>query len=446
MWRSGPPTVVLLAFTGLVVFGIIRLVAIEKTMRIDNATNMLWVITQSEVEALRLKVQLMETPEDGEAIARRYDLLSSRIALLFDGPQLRYLDDRGVLENFEQEAAAVNRFDPERDAGSAFARRELSFALEKLERTLNRAANRTMVVEWDNLSLRLERYRSAVGQVVYSLLGVMAAAIYLGWRIVTDQRLKFEAQELARRSKRLEQDLDRERATVAYWRDFAAVVSHQFRTPLAVIDSAAQRLLRRGRSLDNEALAEKQKTIRDTVASLDRLVDAALLVGQLDNGLKRVDARYVDLVPVVFGLVKDMQIRLGERKIRFLSNDTSISAYCDPQLVIHILMNLIDNAAKYSGDTAPIKVELATRDGLVSCSVRDYGCGVAIEMRDKLFERFRRGSADRPPEGSGIGLWTARRLADLLGGRILLESEPGAGATFTLLLPNEKKPEDRGDA
>ncbi len=421
LWHSGLPLAVLLVFVGLVIFGITRLVAIEKTMRIDNATNMLWVLTQTEIEALRMKAVLLETPVSQERVLRQFDLLSSRLDLLLQGPQLRYLEERSLLEEVRSKTAEIARLDPARTSPDSANPTALANVLDSLERTLNRAANRTMVVEWEALSQRLELYRSAVAQVVYSLVGGVVAALYLAWRVVADQRLR--------------QELDRERATVAYWRDFAAVVSHQFRTPLAVIDSAAQRLLRRGRSLEQEALAEKQKTIRDMVASLDRLVDAALLIGQLDHGLRAIDVAATDLVQAVGDLVEDLQMRLQPRIITFESERDAMVALCDRRLVAHILINLVDNASQYSPSDTPVEISLKAGLGEIGCVVRDHGDGIAEADVEMLFERFRRGAGRLSGDGTGIGLWTAYRLAELMDGRISVESRKGEGAAFTLWLP-----------
>ncbi|MGI3164659.1 sensor histidine kinase [Pseudooceanicola sp. 200-1SW] len=433
-WRTTAPVLLLLVCIGLLVFGFLRLRAIEKSMRLDDATNMVWVISQAQVEALKLRAVLAEAPGDGAVIAHQYDLFRSRMDMLTQGPQRRFLEEFQVATQVMAAQRLVHRLDPAVRQLAPFEEQALSRELVELNRQLNRAANRAMVGEWRILSDRLARYRTAVAQVAYSLAVGVLVAIYLGWRIVADRRARLDAEELRLRSARLEEDLDRERATVAHWRDFAAVVSHQFRTPLAVIDSAAQRIYRRGQPASEEVLEAKQATIREMVGSLDRLVDAALLIGRIDNKMERPQQVIIDLAPTLRGIVDEMQRRHRGREITLSLGEGPLSAWCDPKLVQHGVMNLIDNAVKYSPPSSPVEVSLFQQEGRVACAVADRGPGLTEEEAARLFARFQRGE-DAPASGTGIGLWLAQRLALLQGGRIEAQRRTGGGALFTLWLP-----------
>jgi len=433
------PVAIVLLCLGLLIFGLVRLSAIEKTMRVNLESNMLWVITQTEIEALRLHATLARQAPTDPAVATRFDLLASRLNLIAEGPQLRYLNEIGQGEALLVQAEAVLAFDPGTAPLTIQRASSLADALDALRRNLHRAANLTMVADWEELSGRLESYRGAVVQVILSLVFGIAVASYLGWRLVRDQRDLLRAEEVRLRSVRLEQDLHQERAQGAYWRDFAAVVSHQFRTPLAVIDSAAQRILRRQSTIAPTEQTERLETIRSTVSDLSRLVDAALLNGQIDNELKAADCAQHDLVAPLRLLLRDLGARHPDRELRIEAVQEPFDAWCDPGLTLHAMMNLLENALRHS--SGAIVLRIFGRGDRVACAVVDLGPGIAAEDLPHIFDRFRRGS--RPNgDGSGIGLWTARRLAELQGGTIDVESWLGSGSVFTLWLraraPDEK--------
>ena len=425
------PVAVVLLCLGLLVFGLVRLSAIEKTMRVSLASNMLWVMTQTEVEVLRLDATLARSLPGDPAISTRFDLLASRLDLIGEGPQARYLEDLGLAATLKAQADAVLAFDPRAAMLSAERIGALSDALFALRQSLHKAANRSMVAEWEELSLRLESYRGAVAQVISSLVLGLAVASFLGWRLVRDQRNLLRAEEVRLRSVRLEQELQQERTQGAYWRDFAAVVSHQFRTPLAVIDSAAQRILRRQGTMAREEQAQRLETIRGTVADLSRLVDAALLSGQIDNETRCADCARQDVVAPLRLLMRDLALRHPGRSLRIEAAVEPLRAWCDPGLVVHIVMNLLENALRHS--SGAVVLRLFERGERVACAVVDLGPGIAAEEVSHIFERFRRGSSPGG-DGSGIGLWTARRLAELQGGTLEVESWPGRGSVFTLWL------------
>ncbi|MBY5970865.1 hypothetical protein KUV28_00835 [Ferrimonas balearica] len=443
-WRTTVPVLLLMLCVGLLVYGFLRLRAIEDSMRLDDATNMVWVISQTQVEALELQVVLAESPGNAGRIGQQYDLFRSRIDMLTQGPQLRFLERLEVAGPVVASARAAQRLDPAVRQLAPYEEQALSREMGLLIRELNRAANRAMVSEWRVLSDRLGSYRTVVAQVAYSLGVGVLLAIYLGWRILADRRARLDAEILRERSQRLEEDLDRERATVAHWRDFAAVVSHQFRTPLAVIDSAAQRMYRRGQPAAPEVLEAKQATIREMVGSLDRLVDAALLIGRIDHQIVRPQQVIVDLVPPVRSIVEEMRRRHPGRQISLAVEEPELHAWCDAKLVQHALMNLIDNAVKYSPPDTPVDLTLFRQDGQVACTVADRGPGLSDAEAEKLFARFQRGE-DAPAAGTGIGLWLAQRLALLLQGRIAVQPRTGGGTLFTLWMP-ETPPNQKEDA
>lgn len=429
--HTGLPFGIVLLSLGLLIFGLVRLTTIEKSMRLSLEVNMLWVVGQAEIELLRLDALLARLPPSDPAIAERFDLLASRLHLLEDGPQLRYLEDIGQAQAVAAPSAAVLAFDPNRAPLTEARAAELAQALETLREPLHRSATRAMMFEWEGVSERIETYRGAVTQVILSLALGLAVASYLGWRLVRDQRELLRAEELRLNAVRLEQDLREERAQGAYWRDFAAVVSHQFRTPLAVIDSAAQRIMRRQGTITPTEQSTRLETIRNTVSDLTRLVDAALLSGQIDNDQKVADCARHDLVAPLRLLLRDLGARHPGRSLRLEAQRDPLEAWFDPGLTLHVVMNLLENALRHSSEAVVLRI--FEDGGRVACAVVDQGPGIAPGDLEQIFDRFRRG-AHAGGDGSGLGLWTARRLAQLQGGAIEVESQLGQGSVFTLWL------------
>ncbi|MCC5978611.1 MAG: HAMP domain-containing histidine kinase [Salinarimonas sp.] len=460
MTRAGPflrsyggPVLLIGLCVGLLIFALWRLGVIERDMRIEATENMLWVISQTQMEALRLDKALSDHARgtaDEDRVSLRYALLLSRLDLLLQGPQQRYL---GRIESHAPIAAhdaTIRDADPDEVIGDpdAFAvtTARLEEALADLHATLNRAANDTMVREWEAIAERLDAYRAAVWQVIGSVIGVLAGWLMIGWRLIGNERRLRLAEEERSRALSLEQALRREKAVSAYYRDFAAIVSHQFRTPLAIIDSAMQRLVRRGDKVTGDDVARREGPIRDAIHRLTRLVDTALLAGRLDSGQMSVKPRHCDLATIA----RDCCAQFGSlhpgRDIRFASATENTSAWCDRELVDHILANLIANALKYSNETAPVELRLFNAGSHVAIAVTDYGPGIARADRPHVFDRFYRGEAGGHSEGSGLGLSLARDLARLQGGELSFETWTERGSVFTLTLPRMFDPDSVTDA
>jgi signal transduction histidine kinase len=100
-----------------------------------------------------------------------------------------------------------------------------------------------------------------------------------------------------------------------------------------------------------------------------------------------------------------------------------------------VISNLLSNAMKYGGEEKLIEIGVAEADGFVAVSIRDHGLGISPEDQDRIFERFERLISVRHFGGFGLGLWIVRQIAEAHGGRVRVESQPGAGSTFTVEVP-----------
>ncbi|MGB3338244.1 MAG: HAMP domain-containing sensor histidine kinase, partial [Devosia sp.] len=236
-------------------------------------------------------------------------------------------------------------------------------------------------------------------------------------------------------------DAQRERQLREVYRDFVTMVSHQFRTPLAVIDSTVHRIVRRGTRMDEAELNERAQTIRAAVAGLARLMDSTLTAERIDAGEIELSLREVDMAQ----LIRDVSARYTElapgRDIRLDLATASLS--CDPLLIDQALGNLIGNAIKYSPGNEPIDVRAVDDRAELVITVTDYGVGILPAEQPRIFERFFRASTASGVPGNGIGLYTARQIARLHGGDISVNPGNDRGTVFALRLPHSAPTGDR---
>jgi PAS domain S-box-containing protein len=231
-------------------------------------------------------------------------------------------------------------------------------------------------------------------------------------------------------------DLTTERQLEEERTDFVATISHELRTPMTAVYGAAQTLLRDDIVLDDEKRGALLKMIATQATRLTQITEEVLLTTRLDRGEVQVDRRRVDVAEVVRSAVETIQAQTPESVAIELDVPADVSpAFGDADRLEQVLVNLLDNAAKYG--EAPVRVRAKAADGIVRISVSDAGPGVATADRHRIFEKFYRADPrlTRAPSGTGLGLYISRELTRRMGGRLELTSESGTGATFVVELP-----------
>lgn len=235
----------------------------------------------------------------------------------------------------------------------------------------------------------------------------------------------------------LEQALARAQGLTDLYRSFVSMVSHQFRTPMAVIDAGAQRLLRRADAVTPAEVRERAGKIRSAVLRLTALVDSTLNAARLDAGEVTVERQEVDLGALVRFVAERQREIAPERTIQLDLADLPPRVRLDPTMMEQALANLVSNAVKYSAAPTPVEISARTGDGSVLLAVRDHGVGIPTDDMPRLFGRFFRARTAAGIAGTGIGLAFARHIVRLHGGDITVTSREGAGSTFTIRLPWE---------
>jgi two-component system, OmpR family, phosphate regulon sensor histidine kinase PhoR len=223
--------------------------------------------------------------------------------------------------------------------------------------------------------------------------------------------------------------------------EFVATISHELRTPLASLHGAAITL--REHDLPPQTEDDLLEMIAEQSNRLANLVEEILVAGQLDSGTLRIVADTFDPEELVRGVVTVARSRLGEETtIEVEAPPVVPQAHGDSERTRQVLLNLLDNAIKYSPSGGRIEVELAAVGDRLRFSVHDEGLGIPVGEEERIFDKFYRLDPDqrRGIGGTGLGLYICRELVRSMHGRIWVESEPGKGTTFAFELPAEPLP------
>lgn len=260
-------------------------------------------------------------------------------------------------------------------------------------------------------------------------------------RRVADRTSELEANQaaLVAAKERLERALEAELTAREQQRQFVSMVSHEFRTPLAIIDSAAQMLSMRAERVDPDALA-RLRVVRSSVQRLTGLIDAHLTDERLQVGTLELERAPVDLAALLRMVVEPFRTAYPSCRFELALDELPAIVVADPHLLGILFSNLVNNAIKYSDGDASVSVRGRTdaKPGgrpVTVIEVADRGRGIPEEERAYLFDRFYRGTGSRGIPGTGIGLHTVQQIVLLHGGSISVDSAIGHGSIFRISLP-----------
>ncbi len=215
-------------------------------------------------------------------------------------------------------------------------------------------------------------------------------------------------------------------------REFVANASHELRTPLFSLGGFLELL--EDEELDEPTRREFLDTMGGQVRRLTKLADDLLDLSKLDAGRLHVETQPVDLESLAGAAVDEFAgvARASEHPLEYAGNGGA-AARGDPQRVLQIVRILLENALMHTPPGTRVEVSVRRADGQAKITVTDWGPGISADDRAELFERFYRGESTKA-SGSGLGLAIGKELAELMGGRIELESKPGR-TVFSLVLP-----------
>jgi PAS domain S-box-containing protein len=221
--------------------------------------------------------------------------------------------------------------------------------------------------------------------------------------------------------------------------DFMATISHELRTPLTALTGYGELLAEQIAGPLEPQQLEMVERMRAVTNHLTVIIDEILTFASIEAGRERLRTVTVDAAGIVAEATAVVEPLARQKGISFrASAPPSITLRSDPDKVRQILVNLLGNAVKFT-DSGSVELACTSSDGSVCFAIRDTGIGISEEEQGRLFQPFTQlaGGLTRRHGGTGLGLFISNRLAALLGGRLQLESTPGKGSTFTLIIPLE---------
>ena len=216
--------------------------------------------------------------------------------------------------------------------------------------------------------------------------------------------------------------------------DFVSNVSHEMKTPIAVIKNYAE-LLQTDRGTEEER-REYARNIEEAAARLSTLISNILKLNKLENQSIDPDIEDYDLSGQLEMCILQYEELWDEKELE-LEVDIAerVNVRADRSLMELVWNNLLSNAVKFTEPGGTVTIRQRTAEGQVEVSVTDTGCGMSQESIRHIFDKFYQGDTSHAREGNGLGLALVKRIIDLMNGEITVVSRPGQGSTFTVRLP-----------
>jgi signal transduction histidine kinase/HAMP domain-containing protein len=358
------------------------------------------------------------------------------------------------------EQMAAGRFDAPLPSGGGDEIGDLTSSLDSMREALRQSFD-ALATERNRLSAILDGMREAVivvaddgsvrfanpaaeplvreGRPAVGLIGALRRAdahevdetptLHIGERVYGVHARKVPAERAVLMVVRDRTDeLKREEAE----REFVSNAAHELRNPLAGISSAIE-VLRAGAKDDPEARELFLERLGEDAERMTRLTQSLLMLARVEAASEREDAEVVDVTHAAEEAAAAVDPPEGVEVVSELGRD--LVAEGEPVLLRQVLIGLLTNACKNTRAPGTVRLRGSRGgDGVVTIEVSDNGRGIPAEEQDRVFERFYRGSGALESEGFGLGLAIAKRMVDVMGGEIGLDSESGSGSTFWVRL------------
>jgi signal transduction histidine kinase len=251
------------------------------------------------------------------------------------------------------------------------------------------------------------------------------------------ERSRREQETLLRELNKTQEELQR---SLRMRDDFMSLVAHELRTPLntLVLETQMRSLqLKRGNvpAFDPEQMADMIKRDERQIKAMIRLIDDMLDVSRMKSGTLSIRPGKVELMGLLERVVNDLSLQAAAANTTLqLCVHAPVEGWWDEFRIEQVIVNLLTNALRYGGG-GTVEVDVQEVGCHVRIDVRDHGKGIAPDYIDRIFEPYERGAKAGEPKGLGLGLYISRQLATSHGGELTVQSTPGQGATFSLLLP-----------
>ena len=215
--------------------------------------------------------------------------------------------------------------------------------------------------------------------------------------------------------------------------DFISNVSHEIKTPLAVIQNYAKALT--NKNLDEETKEKYLNSLQNACKKLSDLITNILKLNKLENQNLKLDLKQFNLSESITNQILNYETLIENKNIELECDiEEDINIISEETYLEIIWSNLISNAIKFTDNNGKIIISLRKLNNEIIFKIKDTGCGIDSETGKNIFEKFYQGDTSHSKEGNGLGLALVKKVIDILGGKIQVESEKGIGTTFTVKL------------
>ena len=248
-------------------------------------------------------------------------------------------------------------------------------------------------------------------------------------------RIELENQRIY--ANKLESELEKEKELIKIKDQFASLISHEFRTPIAVINTSVDLIIRYFSRLSSDRILEKLVMIQKQIQSMVNLMENTLKYSRSEAGSTKFEPESVDVLALCQQVIETLKIiDTGNHQIILEADEGFLRA--DPNLLEHILSNLLSNALKYSSDNNTVTVRVIQQTDRWQFEVVDEGIGIPDDDVSKLFAPFHRASNASTVQGTGLGLAIVKDYVERHNGNIIVETKLGVGTKFIFTVPTNQ--------
>lgn len=299
---------------------------------------------------------------------------------------------------------------------------ELNRIFQKIVGKMGSGEVRSVVNKW--MAVKYERGvdYALIWKIVLGAVVLLAGILYWN-RVLRQAKL------------RAEEALEAERAAIRANLNFIDMISHEYRSPLAVISSNLDLLeVKTGRD-DKSDVSKELGRMRNSTRKLVHIFEKSLAKIRLDSVGMQPEKQQVDIVHLVGSAVRDIRNAHPDHSVDFQQTGDIPVVVGDPDLLNIAVINILDNACKYSDTESPVAIGLSAQDGRVVLEVSDHGMGIRAEDLERVFEKYFRSHNVGRKRGVGIGLYLVEKIIALHEGEIRVSSQFGEGTVFIVELP-----------
>ncbi|MBQ3493926.1 MAG: HAMP domain-containing histidine kinase [Clostridia bacterium] len=214
--------------------------------------------------------------------------------------------------------------------------------------------------------------------------------------------------------------------------DFVANVSHEFKTPLSVIQSYSKAL--RKNELDEQTRNKYEEIVDTNIQKLSNLTTNILMLSKIENQKIGIDKSEFMLDEQIKQCIIALEPEWSSKQIEFELDLPEIKCCGSKMLLSHVWQNLLENAIKFSYEKGKISVVLVEKGGEIFVNISDNGIGISEEVKNHIFEKFYQADTSHSSKGNGLGLALVKQIVEIHNGEIFVESQPQNGTTFTIVL------------